>query len=230
MDDGAENLNEALKLLKLLQKQGITDVIATPHFYPSADNLEEFEINKVESYKKLTEFSVKRKLPRVYLGCELLYFRGLCVSESLREFCLNDSNFLLLELTEDLIDEHLFEELITLREKFEIEPIIAHVERYCGSRKFKKLLKFLIENDIMVQINAGSLLIRPLERLIKKILLSELRCVIASDTHSTETRPPYVKEAMEYISKNYGEECRAKLENNAEMLFNKIIKTGDLND
>ena len=230
IDDGAENLNEALKILKLMQSQGITDVIATPHFYPSEHNLEDFEIAKTESFKKLTEFSVKRNLPRVYLGCELLYFRGLCVSESLNEFCLNGSEFLLLELTEDAISEHLFDELVQLREKFGIEPIIAHVERYCGAKKYKKFIKFLIEKKIPVQINAGSVLIPPLERVIKKLLDSPLDCVIASDAHSTELRPPHIAEAMEHIEKKYGENYRTKLEQNSKNLFEKIISKGALND
>ena len=230
IDDGAENLNEALKILKLMQSQGITDVIATPHFYPAEDNLEDFEIAKIESFKKLTEFSIKRKLPNVYLGCELLYFRGLCVSESLKEFCLNDSNILLLELTDDAINEHLFEEIITLREKFGIEPIIAHVERYCGARKYKKFIKFLIENNITVQINAASVLIPQLGRVIKKLLDSGLDCVIASDAHSTEMRPPRIAEAMQYLGKTYGEEYCRKLEQNSKNLFEKIISKGAFND
>lgn len=230
MDDGAENLNESLKILKLMQSQGITDVIATPHFYPSEDNLEEFEINKIAAYKKLTEFSVKRNLPNVYLGCELLYFRGLCISESLSEFCLNNSDFLLLELTDDVIDDALFKEICELRDKFGIEPIIAHVERYCGAKKYKKFIKFLVEKNITVQINAGSVLIPPLERVIKKLFSSGLECVIASDAHSTEMRPPRIAEALEYIAKTYGEEQKQKLIKNSETLYQKIITNGVLND
>ena len=34
VDDGAKNIEASIKLLEIMQQQGITDVIATPHFYP----------------------------------------------------------------------------------------------------------------------------------------------------------------------------------------------------
>ena len=33
VDDGAKNTEESLELLRMMKSQGITDVIATPHFY-----------------------------------------------------------------------------------------------------------------------------------------------------------------------------------------------------
>ena len=42
MDDGAKDMDTAISLLEMLKKQDVTDVIATPHFYPESDNAEEF--------------------------------------------------------------------------------------------------------------------------------------------------------------------------------------------
>ena len=42
VDDGAKNMETAIKLLEMLKEQGVTDVVATPHFYPDEDNAEEF--------------------------------------------------------------------------------------------------------------------------------------------------------------------------------------------
>ena len=42
MDDGAKNIEESKKLLKMLKDQGIDLVVATPHFYPMDMNLEDF--------------------------------------------------------------------------------------------------------------------------------------------------------------------------------------------
>ncbi len=230
VDDGAKNLNEALKILKVMQSQGIEKVIATPHFYPADDNLEDFEQRITLAYKKLTEFSVKRKLPEVYLGCELLYYSGIGNSEDLSRFCLNNSSYLLLELTSDVINNHLFEDIIKLREKNGITPIIAHIERYAYNKKYKKLIGFLKEQELPVQINTSSILTPSLDRVIKKLLDSGLKCVLATDSHSVDLRPPYMAQALEYISSTYGKDYRDKLLENSEMLYKEIILGGEKND
>ena len=42
VDDGAKDMETSVKLLEMLKEQGVTDVIATPHFYPIEDSIEEF--------------------------------------------------------------------------------------------------------------------------------------------------------------------------------------------
>ena len=42
IDDGAKDMETALALLEMLKSQGVTDVIATPHFYPDEDNAEDY--------------------------------------------------------------------------------------------------------------------------------------------------------------------------------------------
>ena len=42
VDDGAKTTEESLQILTEMYRQGITDVIATPHFYPLEDNLEDY--------------------------------------------------------------------------------------------------------------------------------------------------------------------------------------------
>ncbi len=222
IDDGAEDLNESLRILKMMQQQGITDVMATPHFYPEFDNLEEFRKNSTEAFQKVKEFTAKSDLPNIYLGCELLYFRGLSKVDSLPQFCMNGSKYLLLELTDYCIDETLFKEIVEMRENFGIEPVIAHVERYFRALKYRKFLKFLKQNKIAVQINADSVLSDRMKKTVKKLLSLSLTCVIASDAHSTVTRPPRMKQALDTVSETYGEECCSKLLADSEYLYKEI--------
>ncbi len=222
IDDGAQTVEESLELLKLMKVQGIEGVIATPHFYPADDNLEEFVEARNKSFEILLKLSRKYSLPKILKGCELLYFGGISHSEAVSQFCLGNSKFLLLELTDDCVNEYLFDEIIAIRENLGLEPIIAHVERYCGAKKYKKFIKFLIANDIPIQINAASVLIPQFGRVIKKLLNSPLFCVVATDAHSAELRPPKLKEALDYIGQNFGEECRERLTDNAEYLYHTI--------
>lgn len=222
IDDGSKSLEESLQLIKMYKEQGITDIILTPHFYPSDETLEGF-LNKLNS--AFSEFSnnLKNKaLPKVYKGCEVLYFSGLGRSDSLKRLCLNGSRYILLELFNTVIGECFFEDIRYMTEQNGIIPLIAHIERYASFKNYKELLLFCETEGIPVQINAESFLNFSQRRIISKILKYDLKCVISTDTHSIGARPPVYKQAMEVIVSKFGEETKNRFLNNAKSLFKEI--------
>ena len=66
IDDGAQYLEESLKLLELMRAEGITHVMATPHFYPQDTNLEYFLRASVSSFNKLNEKIENLNLPKFF--------------------------------------------------------------------------------------------------------------------------------------------------------------------
>lgn len=223
VDDGAKDLKESLELLKLMKRDGISHVIATSHFYPELMNYEQYIEVTSEAFETLKIKFNNKKLPRIYLGCEMLYYKGIGNCEILDKLCLNKSKYLLLELTDYNINEDLFEDLNLLLNEQKIIPIIAHIERYYRAKNFKKLLKFVLSNNIPVQINASSLLVFGMRRTVKKILTSNAFCVLATDAHSIDERPPMLKEAFNIIEKKMGAEYHQKLRDNASVLYKEII-------
>ena len=223
VDDGAKDLKESLELLKLMKRDGISHVIATSHFYPELMNYEQYIEVTSEAFETLKTKFNNKKLPRIYLGCEMLYYKGIGNCEILDKLCLNKSKYLLLELTDYNINEDLFEDLNLLLNEQKIIPIIAHIERYYRAKNFKKLLKFVLSNNIPVQINASSLLVFGMRRKVKKIVTSNAFCVLATDAHSVDERPPVLKEAFNIIEKKMGAEYHQKLRDNASVLYKEII-------
>lgn len=223
VDDGAQSIEESLELLEMLKSQGVTSVLATPHFYPLEDNFQDFAKSVNHAFETLKAELVKRDLPEVFLGCEMLYFEGLGESELLHNFCLNNSNFLLLELTEGCIDETLFENIRKMREGSNITPIIAHIERYFKAKNFKKLMKFIITEKIPIQINAASVLIPFFKRTIKKLIHSDIICVLGSDAHSVDIRPPLLRPALDFIKEKYGDEVYNRFIETSDDFYKKII-------
>ena len=71
VDDGAKTLEESLELLKALKEQGVTAVLATPHFYPQEDNLIEFT-QKCDKAFDLLNIEVQKRL-LVLIVCLLKY-------------------------------------------------------------------------------------------------------------------------------------------------------------
>lgn len=230
LDDGAETIQESLNLLKELKAQGVNTVIATPHFYPQIDNSSSFISAREKSYSSLIA-NIKEDLPEIFLGCELLYYENIGLSNSISQFCLSNSNYLLLELTDDFINEKLFFDLLNLKSK-NIIPIIAHIERYAYAKKYHKFLKFIKKEKILTQINASAVLDEYGYKIIKKLIKKDIVSFIASDTHSVDFRPPQMADAIEILSLDFGKDYTEKLINNSLNLAKalKNIMESEQND
>ena len=67
VDDGAKNVDDTLSLLEMMRSQGITHVIATPHFYPNDDTIEEFKTRVAHAVSILNKRHTT--VPDIIIGC-----------------------------------------------------------------------------------------------------------------------------------------------------------------
>lgn len=205
VDDGAKDIQTAIELLEMLKAQGVTDVIATPHFYPDCDSAEEFVKKTLSAYEQLKIASALKNLPKVYLGCELRYFSGMGKSKSLRQFAVKGTDYLLLELPYGApITKTVLQDIIDISEQQELTPILAHIERYRKVKDYKKLLKLISDGYALAHINAGAVLSKEESKCCEKLIKSGIVSYLASDTHSPEHRPPQIKQALETITQRLG--------------------------
>ena len=207
VDDGAKDLEESIELLKMMRQQGITHVLATPHFYASSDGLDEYRARVGYAFGQLKAAADSASLPYVMLGCEVLYYSCIGRSESVYNFC---------------IDDEFFKDIEDLRRNLGITPIIAHLERYHKFPNYKKLLKFLAENEIPAQINASSLFSREYSKTVNKLIKKQLVDFIGTDAHSVAKRPPMMQPALEAIKKRFGAEYSDEFISNSQKLLERI--------
>ena len=206
-----------------MKNDGITKIMATPHFYPQDTDLSDFQKIVKQNFKILRTLAVQNNLPEIYLGCELLYFSGIGQSTSLGSLCLNNSNYLLLELTDNCINDRLFTDIKALIKHSGIVPIIAHIERYCKAKNFKMLLQFVSQNNIPIQVNAASFSMFFFRRAIKKIIKYKIPIILGTDSHSVDMRPPKLQEALQIIEKKYGVELKEQILSNNKKYMKKIV-------
>ena len=206
----------------MMKNQGITDVIATPHFYADSDGLEEYKAKVTNAYNMLNSAIADTDLPKIYLGSEVLYYRYIGKSDSAYNFCLNNSDYLLLELSDNSIGAELFEDISDLSSNLGISPIIAHLERYYKYPAYKNLLKFIAENGILAQVNASSLFTPGYSKIAEKLIKNRLVNFIGTDAHSPDKRPPMMKQALRVISEKFGSEYASGFIRNSQTLLERI--------
>lgn len=227
VDDGSKSLDESVKILEMMKEQGITDVIATPHFYAFRENPEEY-LKKIQySYNQLKSHIEGMNLPNVFLGTEVLYYYNIGESESVYNFTFGNTMYLLLELTNSSIGADLFKDIRNLRDKKGIIPVIAHIERYHKSSNFRKLLKFIDKEHILAQVNASSLFDSNYSKITLKLIKKGYITYIATDSHSATGRIPMMNRALKFISNHIGNHYSGALIRNSEKMLDEITEANN---
>ena len=224
VDDGACNMEESLQLLKSMAAQGITSLIATPHFYAEDNHLtpSQHNIAMQNALQKLRAEINGRGLPRISLGHEVHYFNGISTCEEITSLCFSGSKYFLLELPYQHISSNVATEIVDFSLNFGIKPILAHIERYARHDVFADLLDIIKEGFAEAQLNCDSVIDKRLRRLSLDLIKSGYISYLATDAHSITTRPPHYSEAIEIISKKIGSSEAGRLCNNANRLFQEI--------
>ena len=219
MDDGASSPEESLRLLIEEQKQGITDVVLTPHFNPAGESVEDFLARRQAAFdilsKEIKESSLQIDL-NLHLGAEVRYDPNLIYSDVF-SLCIGNTSYMLLELTNTYPFN--FEQTINWLISRGISPVLAHIERYDFLISNKKLLDELLYTGVVFQCNASSLFSRYYARRVKKLMKNGYLQVLASDTHNTKERPPRLQEGLKKVSKF--SEILAK--NSIKLIENQLV-------
>lgn len=194
IDDGCESLEESIRIIKMAERAGYTDLILTPHYRASQDYTCGNK-KKKQIFDYIQGEVEKRKIPvHLYLGNEVTldedFFYYL---KSNRIMPLNGSRYILLELPfldrySDLDDT--FDELL---ERGFI-PIIAHPERYDGYHDFDEIASW-IKKGVLLQGNIGSLYGKygskakeKLEELLKRHMIHFISSDIHHDSQTSLSR------------------------------------------
>lgn len=219
IDDGPESMEKSVELLNSAIENGAHSIITTPHFYPDRHGLtEQLETAKTR-FSELKNYVLDNNIQvDILLGYEVRYFEGISRIEELDELCINGSKVLLLELGAINITEKTVEELLDLSYSG-YTILLAHIERYTKLPGFKNIKRLIASGEVLAQCNAASFVSGSLQRVAFKLLKENLVYVIASDAHSIDLRPPYLKEAYEIIEKKFGLLKKKLLLKRAEELF-----------
>lgn len=202
IDDGSDSVEESVKMLEMLRDQGVTTVVATPHFDANAVSIERFLDQRRESYESLSA-RLGQSLPQICLGAEVLYYSGITRWENLEALCLEGTRVLLLEMPLSRWTTSVVSEVLAISNIKGITVVLAHIERYLKLQR-PGVFEELLNNGIYMQVNASFFTERRMRRRAVKMLKLRQIHLLGSDCHGVTLRPPRIGEAVEIIRKRLG--------------------------
>lgn len=202
LDDGAPDMETALGMARIAVAEGITTMVATPHFLEgSMENHRELICQKVFEFQQTLD---KAGIPlRVLPGAEV--YLSPDTPELLRKgqlMTINDKGrHLLIEFPMQSIPGFAEEVLFKLK-VLGITPVIAHPERNLALSKAPERILDLAAKGCLLQINSGSITGFYGEKVMQtahQLVKSDLIHTIGTDAHSVCGRSPRLRKAAEVV-------------------------------
>jgi protein-tyrosine phosphatase len=217
LDDGAQNLDQAIEMAKAAVHEGIHTVIATPHHANGRFLNEAADVrNAVRAFNDELQ---ERRIPlKVLSGQEIRIYNSLLDDIRNKSLMpLHDSKYILIEFPSAYIPQS-FDELLHELQVIGLITIIAHPERNQEIVDDPDKLYKLVEKGALSQVTSHSLtgrFGRRIQKVSMELCRRNLAHVIASDSHNVTQRPFALVEAYQVIDRELGSDLSEIYRNNA---------------
>ena len=187
IDDGPKDIQESVSLIHLLKKQGVSLAVLTPHYYPFSESISDFLERRSLSYQGIKDCNFD-----MILASETYLSESLFANDTIDELAISNSRHLLLELPfTDKWGPSVFRQINRIISKYDIKPIIAHVERYeTVSRRKEDVLQELVDIGCSLQFNIDSFIDLKTRSSAIRYLKGGWVDFIGSDCHNLTDRSP----------------------------------------
>ena len=223
IDDGSPSRDVSLEMLRLEAQQGITHVVATPHFYAREDRLDHF-LKKRDISEQALRCKMEQDpgLPELLVGAEVSFFRGISESTFLRELTITGTNGILIEMPAAPWTEAMYGELAAIAERQRLVPIIAHIDRYIGPWRTYRIPHRLAQLPVLVQANAEAFLDRRMAPLMLRLLREGNIHLLGSDCHDLTERKPNIADAVPRITQKLGPHALSHIHTQEKRLLRNL--------
>lgn len=220
LDDGSQTLEQALQMAEIAIKNGIETIIVTPHHANGAYDNPAFAVR--ESLSALQEELAGRNMPlRLLPGQEIRIHAGLLDEwDQGQLLCLNQSEYILLEMPHSHIPDSIYDLLYELRIK-NLHPVIAHPERNAEIIAEPDRARQLAEHGALLQLTAGSVIGmhgRTIRRLALSLCRQGIVHLLGSDAHNSARCISALAEAYRVLEDQLGSSYAEYYADNANRL------------
>ena len=220
IDDGSRDIEQTKELLRQAHAQGVTRILATPHFYADSVSAGHFLEKRKESLSKVRGLSEETDwIQEIRTAAEVYYFPNVGKADVLPELCMEGSNLLLLEMPFVQWTKGMYRDIEYILERRKLKVMLAHVERYYEFQKDKSIWNAVFELPLYAQINAGSFQRRGKRSFALKFIKAGHQVLLGSDCHNPEIRPSNLQAGREVIGKKLGEAVLEEIDARGRLLW-----------
>lgn len=222
VDDGAQNLEQALQLLRLQREQGVETCFLTVHQRAKMFETPQEKVN--EKFHQLQEAAKELpNAPKLFLARENHVDQAFfSLLKDGKAQSLGASPYILLEFSYKDPEDFFFK-TVELVQKEGFIPVIAHIERYEVMHQNASLRQNLREKGALLQVNASSVMGKEGFRqkmFCRKLLKADQIDLIASDSHRTDVRVPNLGDCAAWLKKRIpGEQWERIFYKNTEQII-----------
>lgn len=223
VDDGAQTIEDSLKMAKKAVSQGITHLMCTPHHNNGKySNPASQIIAKVDELQQVLD---ENDIPLTLLEGQEVRITGSLLDDIQRQeilFTDLDNKYLLIEFPSGDVPEYSEQLFFELMSHGHV-PVIVHPERNAVFRKDpNELLRFL-QMGVLTQLTAPSIVGtfgKEIQKTAKLMLKHNMLHMVASDAHNLRHRTFLMKEAYQEIYKIGGARMVEEMQQTAKDLVN----------
>lgn len=216
IDDGPTTVQESLEMCRIAEKDGIQQIIATPHIQDGIND--EYENNVLKKLSMMNQLLQQEGIDiELFPGAEVYLNDHLLKEEILKQSKLLTMNggkkYVLLEFSFQWIPPET-EKVIFQLKTTGLTPILPHLERNSAIQSDPGMLLRFVEMGAILQVTAQSIAgdfgTAP-GKCALWMLKNNLVHIIASDAHSPVKRPPVLSRAVRIVSDLLGKEVARKM-------------------
>lgn len=188
MDDGAKTVEESLRMIQLMRKQGVERIVATPHFYAHREkSVNSFLEKRQMAFNKLLEADSKNA--DILLGAEVSIEQEISSMTDIDKLCFQSTDFILLEMPYSSFSSWILDEIDDIAFGLKRTPILAHIHRYLNYYS-KAEIEEILKLKTILQINNEAFLNFKTRKFVKSLIKEGYPYVFGSDSHNMTDRKP----------------------------------------
>ncbi len=215
VDDGSQDLQESLEMIRQSADSGVRILTVTPHSNQRGRFENYFTKQIKQKFLSLKKTVQEQEIPvRLVLGMEIYASPDLPELLENGLLCgLNSSDYYLVEFPFHCDLNLIYRTAIQIFETGGI-PVIAHPERYTAIQRSPGVLYDWIQEGVCTQINKGSIFGTfgsAAQKTAEFLYSFDLVTCVGSDAHGTEVRTTDMSGLKTYLLKNYGQEYTRKI-------------------
>ena len=187
MDDGSRSIEESLQMLNALAEQGISRVVATPHFYAHREkSVADFLKKRESAYAKIKKSLAVKD---IHLGAEVAIEHGISELPDIEKLAIEGTHIILLELPYRAYAKWMSEEIYNISAEYNLKVMLAHVHRYLPYYS-KDEIETILSTDAILQINNEAFANWKEKKIAKRVINEYDTFAFGSDSHDLTSRKP----------------------------------------